>query len=76
MTSHENQQWKEPIERFHDVTAAILVCQANPAGVGVFSYINTFLFQQIYTAVGHVSENALYCSWVTLFLRHILVSMI
>ena len=59
------------IERFHDVTAAILmsqnnetaamlVSQVNPVGVELFSYVKTFFcFKKICTDDGQVSENAI-----------------
>ena len=54
----------------HDVTAAMLVRQINEAevmlvyktnlvGVQPLSYVNTLLFQYIFIAARHVSENAL-----------------
>ena len=39
----------------HDVTAVILVSQANPVGVKLFSYANAFSCID----VSHVSENTL-----------------
>ena len=41
----------------HDVTAAILVYQANPLGIEIYFYANTFLFHWTNMAAGHVSEN-------------------
>ena len=33
--------------------------QTNPVGVELFSYVNTFLFQYICMAAGHISAYAL-----------------
>ena len=43
----------------YDVRMAILVYQANPVGVEVFSYVNTFFCSNKFTPAGQVSKNSL-----------------